>query len=64
MKQKALRGLLAAAVLATALSAHSGKRRSPLDLASKLKLSTAAISFHYKQSPLQIVNNGHTIQAN
>ena len=42
---------------------NSGQRESPVDLNATLK-SSAAISFHYKQSPLDIVNNGHTIQVN
>jgi carbonic anhydrase len=35
-----------------------------VDLTSTLKSSTASASFHYNPSPLNIVNNGHTIQIN
>jgi carbonic anhydrase len=42
----------------------SGRHQSPVDLGEAIKPTAVAISFHYKETPLQIVNNGHTIQIN
>ena len=41
-----------------------GKTQSPIDI-SQVKLTPLpSIEFHYKSSPLKIINNGHTIQVN
>lgn len=42
----------------------SGQHQSPVDLGAAIKPTTGPISFHYQATPLQIVNNGHTIQVN
>ena len=41
-----------------------GLEQSPIDIKGDVKGSSAPIAFHYKSSPLVLVNNGHTIQAN
>lgn len=42
----------------------TGRRQSPIDIANTVQAGAAPITFHYGASPLKIVNNGHTIQAN
>jgi carbonic anhydrase len=42
----------------------SGPRQSPVDFGEAIKPTAGAISFHHTETPLQIVNNGHTIQVN
>ena len=39
-----------------------GKEQSPVDIPSKAPIHNTGISFNYKQSTLNITNNGHTIQ--
>jgi carbonic anhydrase len=41
-----------------------GAEQSPIDIKNTTKGSSAPITFNYKSSPLVVVNNGHTIQAN
>ncbi len=41
-----------------------GKSQSPINITKALPAELAAIEFNYKTSKLDIVNNGHTIQAN
>ncbi|CAM2007938.1 carbonic anhydrase [Acanthopleuribacter pedis] len=41
-----------------------GKEQSPIDITGQFKKSAQSITFNYHPSPLQIVNNGHTIQLN
>ena len=42
-----------------------GKQQSPIDIQSKgMKLSAKPIEFHYRTSTINVLNNGHTIQAN
>ena len=42
----------------------SGLEQSPIDIPTNAPLNAADIVFDYQPSPLTIVNNGHTIQAN
>jgi len=43
----------------------SGKQQSPIDIQTTgMKLSSQPIEFHYGTSGINVVNNGHTIQAN
>lgn len=39
-----------------------GESQSPIDLTSDTVAKPHALAFHYTASPLEIVNNGHTIQ--
>ncbi len=41
-----------------------GKRQSPIDISTAIVTSLAEIETDYHESPLNIVNNGHTIQVN
>ena len=41
-----------------------GHHQSPVDIRDPQKARLPAIEFHYKPSPLHIVDNGHTIQVN
>ncbi|NES69340.1 MAG: hypothetical protein F6K24_30985 [Okeania sp. SIO2D1] len=41
-----------------------GKNQSPINIKSPLSLKPPKISINYKESPLSIINNGHTIQVN
>ncbi len=41
-----------------------GHHQSPIDIRNPGKAALPAIDFHYKPSPLHIVDNGHTIQVN
>lgn len=41
----------------------TGVEQSPIDLAAPAGATTAAITFDYRDSALELVNNGHTIQA-
>ena len=41
-----------------------GKKQSPIDITNASPAGLSPIEFHYKTSKLDIVNNGHTIQAN
>ncbi|MCO5143069.1 MAG: carbonic anhydrase family protein [Oligoflexia bacterium] len=43
---------------------EEGKNQSPIDLKWKHRKGTREIVFHYKPSELEVVDNGHTIQAN
>ena len=45
-------------------AACSGQRQSPIDLTSSMSAAVASLDFAYGLSPLEIVNNGHTIQVN
>lgn len=42
----------------------SGKNQSPINLTGMVEADLAPISFSYKDSSLDVVNNGHTIKAN
>ena len=42
--------------------AKQGKQQSPIDISGVREASEAAIAIHYKPVPLDIVNNGHSIQ--
>jgi len=42
----------------------TGKHQSPVNLSGTVKANLDAITFSYRPSPLQVVNNGHTIQVN
>jgi carbonic anhydrase len=42
----------------------SGTRQSPIDIARPTATDLANVVFDYRPTPLQIVNNGHTIQVN
>jgi len=43
----------------------SGKSQSPIDIQTQgLTQSTKPIEFHYQTSTINVINNGHTIQAN
>jgi carbonic anhydrase len=44
--------------------ASKGKEQSPIDLAFAASSNLPEITFDYKASPLEVVNNGHTIQVN
>jgi len=41
-----------------------GKSQSPIDIAGPVKAGLETVSFDYKQSKLNAVNNGHTVQVN
>ncbi|PZU98308.1 MAG: carbonate dehydratase [Pseudanabaena sp.] len=41
-----------------------GKAQSPINISEAANSSPANINFDYKPSPLEVVNNGHTIQVN
>lgn len=42
----------------------AGKEQSPININKALSANLQKIEFSYKDSPLEVVNNGHTIQAN
>ncbi len=42
----------------------AGRQQSPVNLAGSQPAALPAIRFHYRPSPLHVVNNGHTIQVN
>lgn len=42
----------------------TGKEQSPININKALSANLENIEFSYKDSPLEVVNNGHTIQAN
>lgn len=42
----------------------AGKSQSPVDIRAPFKSDSDVIAIDYKQSPLKILNNGHTIQVN
>jgi len=41
-----------------------GQKQSPIDLVGELSVGLTDLVFDYHSSPLQLVNNGHTVQAN
>lgn len=41
-----------------------GLEQTPVDLSAGMKGETGPLNFNYRQMPLRIVNNGHTIQVN
>ena len=41
-----------------------GKNQSPIDIKNAAPADLDAIKFNYKSSPLKMIDNGHTIQAN
>ncbi len=41
-----------------------GQQQSPVDLAGAVRGTLPPLQFHYAPTPLEIVNNGHTIQIN
>lgn len=42
----------------------SGKSQSPIDISSTMSAKLADIKFSYHAAPVDVVNNGHTIQMN
>ncbi len=42
--------------------AKTGRRQSPIDLAGPFHPGAATVFFDYRDVPLQVVNNGHSIQ--
>ncbi len=42
----------------------SGKRQSPVDIQNEESADLYPLQFQYQSVPLQVVNNGHTLQAN
>jgi carbonic anhydrase len=40
----------------------SGQRQSPIDIRNAVVSDLEPIVFHYEESPLKVLNNGHTIQ--
>ena len=40
----------------------SGKSQSPIDISAPSRSNLDLLSFHYKDTPLNILNNGHTVQ--
>lgn len=40
----------------------SGQRQSPIDIRNPVVSELEPITFHYEESPLKVLNNGHTIQ--
>lgn len=42
----------------------SGKKQSPIDISAAETAGISAITFNYASSPIDMVNNGHTIQMN
>src|SRR5271156_398105 len=42
----------------------TGKEQSPIDIRDVTTAQLPAIRFEYKDAPLKIINNGHTIQVN
>lgn len=42
----------------------AGSEQTPIDLAAGIPAQTGRIGFSYHRQPLQVVNNGHTIQVN
>ncbi|MEK6759475.1 MAG: carbonic anhydrase family protein [Deltaproteobacteria bacterium] len=43
---------------------NEGKSQSPIDITAPQKENIADINFSYKPSALNLINNGHTVQAN
>jgi len=41
-----------------------GQHQSPINIRAAQKLAMPRIEFHYKASPLNLINNGHAIQIN
>ncbi|GMV27332.1 MAG: hypothetical protein AMXMBFR58_33630 [Phycisphaerae bacterium] len=42
----------------------TGKQQSPIDVVSPAPADLANIAFHYDPVPVEILNNGHTVQVN
>ena len=42
----------------------TGKNQSPVDITGAVKADLPPIQFSYKEAPLRIINNGHSIQVN
>jgi methyl-accepting chemotaxis protein len=42
----------------------SGVEQSPINITETIKVDAGAIEFHYKSTPVKVLNNGHTIQVN
>jgi carbonic anhydrase len=42
----------------------TGKAQSPLNITGKFEKSSDVLAVNYKEGPLRIINNGHTIQVN
>lgn len=42
---------------------QAGKNQSPIDITSALDAHIAPLDVHYSQSPVALLNNGHTVQA-
>ena len=43
---------------------QTGKNQSPINIKSPISIEPPQISINYQESPLNIINNGHTIQVN
>ena len=43
---------------------QAGQQQSPVDLQGAIPAKLPNLKLHYKENPLQIINNGHTIQIN
>jgi carbonic anhydrase len=43
---------------------ETGLRQSPINIVGKTRSGAPKLSFQYRVSPLKLINNGHTIQAN
>ena len=58
-------GLLVAPQFAGAASpglCEHGRRQSPIDIVLPLRKALPGIEFHYKEAPLKIANDGHTVR--
>ena len=44
--------------------ACAGRSQSPIDIRTTKKVSGHPLEFHYEDSTLRVVNNGHTIMVN
>lgn len=42
----------------------AGKNQSPIDISGVAEAELKSIEFNYQDSPLKLINNGHTIQVN
>ena len=42
----------------------SGKNQSPINITSAVEANLSQLNFHYEDSEIHIVNNGHTVQVN
>jgi carbonic anhydrase len=54
--------LLLSAVVSSATVCDSGRRQSPVDIASSVKQKLPPLSFAYQAAPLKIADDGHTVR--